>query len=89
MSNTDTDFIILDENPVYANQISVFIQSVYLNLSCLRFQRPQLYLLYNFEINCTYAIIMSFCFKILISKNPNNKVIRDMEFRASLSKSVK
>jgi hypothetical protein len=28
MSNTDTDFIILDENPVYANQISEFIQSV-------------------------------------------------------------
>jgi hypothetical protein len=28
MSNTDTDFIILDENPVYANQISDFIQSV-------------------------------------------------------------
>jgi hypothetical protein len=26
MSNTDTDFIILDENPVYANQISEFIQ---------------------------------------------------------------
>jgi hypothetical protein len=25
---TDTDFIILDENPVYANQISEFIQSV-------------------------------------------------------------
>jgi hypothetical protein len=41
MSNTDTDFIILDVNPVYANQISEFIQC--LNLSCLRFQRPQLY----------------------------------------------
>jgi hypothetical protein len=25
---TDTDFIILHENPVYANQISEFIQSV-------------------------------------------------------------
>jgi hypothetical protein len=36
MSNTDTDFIILDENPVYANQISEFV--------CLRFQRPQLYI---------------------------------------------
>jgi hypothetical protein len=42
MSKTDTDFIILDENPVYANQISEFIQC--LNLSCLRFQRPRLYL---------------------------------------------
>jgi hypothetical protein len=41
MPNNDTDFIILDENPVYANQISEFIQC--LNLSCLRFQRPQLY----------------------------------------------
>jgi hypothetical protein len=28
MSKTDTDFIILDENPVYANQISEFIQSL-------------------------------------------------------------
>jgi hypothetical protein len=28
MSNTDTDFIIFGENPVYANQISEFIQSV-------------------------------------------------------------
>jgi hypothetical protein len=28
MSNTDTDFIILDENSVYANQISKFIHSV-------------------------------------------------------------
>jgi hypothetical protein len=28
MSNTDTDFMILDENSVYANQISEFIQSV-------------------------------------------------------------
>jgi hypothetical protein len=27
MSNTDTDFIILDENPVYANQISEFMCS--------------------------------------------------------------
>jgi hypothetical protein len=45
MSNTDTDFIILDENPVYANQISEFIQC--LNLSCLRFQRPQLYIVHT------------------------------------------
>jgi hypothetical protein len=28
ISKIDTDFIILDENPVYANQISEFIQSV-------------------------------------------------------------
>jgi hypothetical protein len=46
MSNTDTDFINLDENPVYANQISEFIQC--LNLSCLRFQRPQLYVIIIF-----------------------------------------
>jgi hypothetical protein len=39
MSKIDTDFIILDENPVYANQISEFIQC--LNLSCPRFQRPR------------------------------------------------
>jgi hypothetical protein len=26
--HSDTDFIILDENPVYANQISEFIQGV-------------------------------------------------------------
>jgi hypothetical protein len=46
MSNTDTDFINLDENPVYANQISEFKQC--LNLSCLRFQRPQLYVIIIF-----------------------------------------
>jgi hypothetical protein len=62
MSNTDTDLIILDENPVYANQISEFIQC--LNLSCLRFQRPQLYL-FPFVLLSILATDINFKFKPL------------------------
>jgi hypothetical protein len=33
MSNTDTDFIILDENPVYANPILEFIQEFHVKVT--------------------------------------------------------